>query len=684
MESKIKILSTDVADKIAAGEVVERPSSVVKELVENAIDAGANKITVEIKNGGVKLIRVADNGKGIPSEQVETAFLRHATSKLSSADDLFRIMTMGFRGEALSSICAVAKVSLITKTADAEVGTHYTIDHGIIGTKDEIACAQGTIMVIEDLFANVPARMKFLKRDSTEAGYVSDLMIRLALSKPNIAFDYICDGKQVFNTSGDGDIKNVILKVYGLKFAKNIIGVDYSEDGVRVSGVIGKPEISFGNRTKQTLFVNGRYVKNHVVAKVAEEAFRNAIMVGKFPFFVLEINMPAQLVDVNVHPAKTEVKFANEKQIYDIVFHAMKNAMYNNVHRPKSEHTDITANKNNNTDFVTNGYIKSPDNTQKLSSSRKSNIVQVSDPVSAVSPKMVNEFIDRTVPKMDNNMFVRNEDVNNDKKDLKDIKFEDIIDNHVENGSMEKDITIDTSHQIESNNELEYDTPNHSFEQTEFAQNNSNNIKEQKLNVRGDSSVFFTDYRIIGQVFSTYVIVTQGDSMYMIDQHAAHERVRFEELKKSYLAGERMSQMLISPIVVYLTHVEFDTVITNLSEFEKFGFVIEEFGTNTIIVNETPVMTSDDEIKSLLIEIIDALVDNIKHPIANFEEKALDMISCKYAIKANDSLSLQEMTGVVNHVNELYAQGINTCPHGRPIIVENTKKEIEKTFKRIV
>lgn len=669
MDPEIKILTSDVADKIAAGEVVERPASVVKELVENAIDAGAKKIDVEIKNGGIKLIRVADNGKGIPEEQVETAFLRHATSKLTNADDLFKIMTMGFRGEALSSICAVAKVSLITKTHEAEVGTLYTVDHGISGTKDEIACPQGTIMVIEDLFANVPARMKFLKRDGTEAGYISDLMIRLALSRPDIAFDYICDGKQVFNTSGDGDLKNVILKVYGLKFAKNLIDVDYLEDGLRVTGVIGKPEISFGNRTKQTLFVNGRYVKNHVVAKVAEEAFRNTMMVGKFPFFVLEIIIPAELVDVNVHPAKTEVKFANEKQLYDIVFHAMKNAMYNKISSSESNNSEIKSTVCIDLGIESNDIVPEP--IQK----KKDGYVQLSDYVTRVNPKIVDKYIEGTTPKVNQEILERYLDKPQDglnKTNLSDI----IIDFEPKTTDLAVNIYKSDGLDIKFNDK----EINRDFEQTSFVPN----AKEQIVNVSDNETKFFSNYRIIGQSFSTYVIVTQGDSMFMIDQHAAHERVRFEMLKKSYFAGERMSQLLIAPIIVDLTHVEYDAVMSNLIEFEKYGFLIEEFGTNTIIINETPILASDDEIKSLLIEIVEALIDNIKHPIANFEEKALDMISCKYAIKANDKLSIQEMTEIVNHVNELYEQGIKTCPHGRPFMVQYTKKEIEKMFKRIV
>ncbi|MCI5893119.1 MAG: DNA mismatch repair endonuclease MutL [Clostridiales bacterium] len=678
--SIIKVLPSDVADKIAAGEVAERPASVVKELVENSIDAGADKITVEIQNGGVKLIRVADNGKGIPPEQVPTAFLRHATSKLRDADDLFKINTMGFRGEALASICAVAKVDIITKTAQNEVGIHYTVDHGICGEPDEIACADGTIMVVEDLFANVPARMKFLKRDSTEAGYVSDLMTRLALSKPEIAFDYICDGKQIFNTSGDGDIKNVILKVYGLKFAKSVIPVGYTEEGVHISGVVGKPELSFGNRTKQTLFVNGRYIKNHVVSKVAEEAFRNSIMVGKFPFFVLEINLPPELVDVNVHPAKTEVKFANEKALYDIVYHAIKNAFYGEINNsealnqknisqtePKQELSPVsdlspaevnTSQKLKQTN-TGHDFKYSVENSNEFSSAR------LHDVSSGLTPEIINNFLNYTTPKTDISKAVKEAAA----ADNKSVDIYNIIDDDKKAGD-EKNINA-------------ADAKEDTLGQINFTKDGS--ITDGEVFGDGrDGSALLTDYRIIGQLFDTYVLACQQDKLYMIDQHAAHERARFEDLKRSYFEGERMSQVLLAPVVVSLSHIEYDALMSNLKEFERFGFKIEEFGKNAVLVNETPIIGSDDEIRDLLLEIVDAYVDNIRHPVADFEEKALDMISCKYAIKANDKLSMSEMAEVINQVNELYSKGIKTCPHGRPIVVEQTKYEIEKMFKRIV
>ncbi len=645
MPNEIRVLPEEVADKIAAGEVAERPSAVVKELTENAIDAGADKITVEIKNGGVKLIRVTDNGCGIPRDQVKTAFLRHATSKLRNESDLYSISTMGFRGEALSSICAVARVEVITRTEIDELGAHYVVDHGVCGEEDEIACGVGTIMSVEDLFLNVPARMKFLKKDSTEAGYVSDLMTRLALSKPDIAFEYICDGSTVFVTSGDGDIKNVILKVYGLKFARAVIPLDYAEGGIRVTGAAGRPEqLSFGNRTKQTVFVNGRYIKNHVIAKIAEEAFRNALMVGRFPFFVLDIKMPPELVDVNVHPAKTEVKFANEKELYDIIYHAMKNALYGGRPAEKPEQSkEPEKSRAVLRDSGTGSYP--PRESEKI------------------SKKVVRDYLEYTKPKITGEIHMPEKNFSDsgasDVPRIEDIPSPDKRDDISPIGKAD-DIGGVSSPAADAE---DFDV---------------------QLGLDEPDTALFSDCKIIGQVFNTYIILASRDKMYLIDQHAAHERFGFEELKEAYRKNERLSQLLLTPIAVSLGHAEYSAVMENLETFKKFGFEIADFGGGSIVINETPIIASDEEIKSLLYEILNAVRDNIRHPVADFEEKALDMISCKKAIKGGDRLSLPEMNKVVEQVEELRGRGIKTCPHGRPIVISLSKTKIEKMFGRIV
>ncbi len=641
--AQIKVLSQNVADKIAAGEVAERPSAVVKELVENSIDAGADRITVEIKKGGITYISVEDNGKGIPFDEVEYAFLRHATSKLRDIDDLFEIQTMGFRGEALASICAVSDVTVITKEKGALDGAHVTVNHGVASKKETVACNEGTIMIVENLFASVPARMKFLKKDSTEAGYVADVLSRIALSKPEIAFRYICDGKEQFSTSGDGNLKNAILNIYGIDHAKGVLEVDHTEQGVTVSGVVGKAELARGNRTRQTLFVNGRYIKNHVVSKIVEEAYRNVLMTGKFPFFVLNIQLSPSLVDVNVHPAKTEIKFANEKEIYDIVYHGVKNAIYRRPEIP----------------------LKEPESVEEKTVFEVKPTVVPAQPVrepERVSRQTVAEFLKNTVPDKSNRL-------------LNSPKQESVF-----NSAKEQLIEISSKSSFASKPALDMEDI-----QQKAADVIKIDEKPTQLSVfeEGVPDVA-EDSIIVGQVFDTYVVVQKGDKMFMIDQHAAHERKRFETLKKDYRDRGVSGQMLLVPIVMDIDSREVVIVKENKENLENMGFDIEEFGRNSVIIRQTPLISDEEDIKELAIEVISILGDGRPSGLLSFEERLLDTISCKYAIKANKKLNLVEMEGVVRDVEELEKSGITTCPHGRPIKVEFTKREIEKMFKRIV
>ncbi len=604
--AEIKVLPQSIADKIAAGEVAERPSAVVKELIENSIDAGASNIEVEIKNGGIKYIRVTDNGSGIPKAQVETAFLRHATSKLRQIEDLYSIGTMGFRGEALSSICAVASVRVITRHKSEEEGTCLELVHGLPTDKSDIACNIGTIMEVSGLFENIPARMKFLKKDSTEAGYVADVVGRIAMAKPDISFTYICDGAEIFSTSGDGKLQNAILNIYGLDYAKGLLEVDYQKDNVHVFGVCGKSDLARGNRTRQTLFVNGRYIKNHVIAKVAEEAYRNSVMVGKFPFFVLNINLPQALVDVNVHPAKTEIKIADEKRVYDIVYSAVSQALSNIKQEVKEEAIPRREGFEEKA-TVSQMKFKMPVFTPKKEE---------------INPETVEKFLEYTTPKQE---LVFKEDT------------EDIF----------KEESKDPFDFIEE--------------------------KEEEI-----------PFSVIGQAFETYVIAQKGDKLILIDQHAAHERFRFEKLLKDYKAKKHFGQVLLIPIVMNLSHSEMDTFRRNKTAIEEFGFEIDEFGTDGVIIRQTPVETGEEEIKGLLSEMLEAFGDGFSGSVWEHEEKMIDMISCKYAIKANKKLSFAEMEDIVLKTLELLKQGKSTCPHGRPILVEISKTDLEKMFKRIV
>ncbi len=643
----IKVLSREVADKIAAGEVCERPASVVKELMENSIDAGATSIDVEIKKGGIEYIRVSDNGCGIEPDQVETAFLRHATSKLSSIDDLYRIGTMGFRGEALSSICAVAEVEVITKTEENEEGVLLRMEHGEASEREEIACPQGTTMVVKNLFENIPARMKFLKKNSTEAGYVADLIGRIALSHPEISFSLISDDKEILSTPGDNNLKNTVLKLYGIDHARAVIPVDYEEDNVKISGLIGKPEIARGNRTRQTLFVNGRYIKSNVLSKVISEAYRNSIMVGKFPFFVLNIGIALDCVDVNVHPAKTEIKFSNEGRIYEIMYHAVSNALLGGKTDTKKE--EPTQNFLDEKVYVQEKIVEVKKVEPYIPETKVPEAVPYTPEVKAYTPEVktynpepytqkvekevVKEFIERTTftesekARIIPPMQIR-EDINPEVK-------EEVIDEIIEEATEEVPV-----------------------------------IKESLTPV--------------AQVFDTYILCQDKDILYIIDQHAAHERYRFEDLKKSYYKKEKMSQLLLVPMILKLDYAETETVLSNLDVYRGFGFDIEDFGSGSIIVNATPIIASEEQVRDLILEIADAVSDLGKCTLADFEEKALDMIACKYAIKANKKLNFAEMQDIADKVLSLEAKGIKTCPHGRPIKIEITKAELEKMFKRRV
>ncbi len=652
--AEIKVLPQAGADKIAAGEVVERPAAAIKELVENSIDAGANEISIEIKNGGIKYISVQDNGKGIPKDELEFAFIRHATSKLREIEDLYEIQTMGFRGEALASICAVAEVQVLTRCHDAEEGVTMTVKHGVVSPKCDVACNFGTTMIVENLFANIPARMKFLKKDSTESGYVTDVLSRIALANPSVAFRYISDGKEVFSTSGDGQLKNVILNIYGIDHAKAVYEADYSEHGVRVHGIVGKAELARGNRTRQTLLVNGRYIKNHVVSKVVEEAYRNVLMTGKFPFFVLNIDLSPQLVDVNVHPAKTEIKFANEKEIYNIVHAAVKNALYQPIAQPVPA-TPVFEPRVAPAAEVKREYVP------------KAQPESFAKPETSVPErKVIREFMQNTVP--DTSVFERET-----RRVTTFNQPTSMIDEFYKRFEKEPK-TQPQPEEVKPQSVAE--KPAIEVQKTEqlgLFEEQTAEVVEQKFPAR-----------VVGQIFDTYLVCQQGDNMYLIDQHAAHERKRFETLKADYTSKKTSGQMLLAPIVLDVDGIELQAVKENSQMLLDMGFEMEEFGRSSVIIRETPLIGDEDEIKSLATEVIAVLKDGRPMGLLSFEERLLDMISCKYAIKANKSLSHPELEALVKVVEELEKDGITTCPHGRPIKITFTKYEIEKMFKRIV
>ena len=611
---KINVLSSEMSNKIAAGEVVERPASVIKELVENSVDAGATNIIIEIKNGGISYIRVTDNGCGISPEDIKTAFLPHATSKIINEDDLFSIKTLGFRGEALASIAAVSNVEIMSKTED-ENGTFLEISGGKFVKEETVGCPVGTTIVVKNLFFNTPARMKFLKRDSTEASYITDIVERLVMSNPHISVRYIIDEKEKLFVSGDGELKSCIYSIYGRDYAKGVIELTNSNPAVKISGYVGKKELSRGNRAFQSVFVNGRYVKNRAITAVVESAYKNNIMVGKFPFYVMCIDVPYEMVDINVHPTKQEVKFVNERQVCDEVYWAVKGAL-------QKENDEIR---------------------EKI----KSRYVTFDRPVVDEKPKAEQTFIN-----------FEQKPVNVERPQFTPVKKVEVC--------VPKEFK---AKEVEKPRATEQSIPKNA---DTVAVLEKFKLEEAKVEFTGEEKKF--SYKIIGQLFDTYVILELDNEVLLMDQHAAHERMIYERLTRMNEENETVYQMLLSPIAITLSASEYDAVEDKMANLEKYGFVVEDFGSNTILVRQVPVSLGDDDIKNVILDIIN-------NSSTDYMEENIHTIACKAAIKANKKLSDKEIDELVRlFVSE---GGVNTCPHGRPIMVKITKYELEKMFKRI-
>lgn len=639
---EISILSQDISNKIAAGEVVERPVSVVKELVENSIDAGADVITVEIKNGGRTYIRVTDNGKGMNIEDAEIAFLRHATSKIHTEDDLDAIYTLGFRGEALSSIGAVAEVDLFTKAKGRIEGIHVMCRGGEVLSSDAAGTPEGTTLVVKNLFYNTPARMKFLKKDSTEAGYISDILSRLILAHPEVSLRFINNGREQLFSSGDNSLINSVYTVYGRDYAKSALKVDYVNESVHISGVIGKGDACRANRNYQSFFVNKRYIKSPLIIRAVEDAYKNQIMIGKFPMAVLNIEINPSLIDINVHPTKLEVKFSNEKMIYETVYFGVKNALYETVNIPKIE-------------------------KKELPKEEKS----IFEPIVPIKKESVKADDDLKTPEIDSNFI-------EDKK--QNIEYAPSEVKHVI-----RDLNIQSKPDYMMVEEKTFEKKNAKTEKYTTVLNEPNtslNILPEKTIEEKYENEDLSSFKVVGQVFSTYIIVERGNEMLIIDQHAAHERIKYEELKASFENKQVISQGLLVPTVVNLTPIEYAVYMENEEFFNDSGFEIEDFGNNSIIVRMVPELLSDDDLSFAIVEMISQLEGSKKEIITEKHQRAMYSIACRAAVKANQNMSMIEMISLIKNVFAM--DNINTCPHGRPIIVSMSKKEIEKEFKRIV
>ena len=665
---KINVLSFAVANLIAAGEVVDRPSSVIKELLENAIDSGADRISVEIQNGGVTYMRVSDNGCGISPEDLPVAIRRHATSKIKDAEDLDSIMTLGFRGEALAAIASVSDLRIISKQKEASVGAMLEAHGGNIVGVTERACADGTSVIVENLFSNVPARRKFLKKDITESMAVGAMVEKIALSKPNIAFKLIVDGKVKIDTVGDGSLKSAVYSVFGREFASKLIDADITVDGVRVHGFIGRPDNARANRNYQNFFINGRYVKTKTALAALEQAYTSYMASEKFPCCVLFIDINPATVDVNVHPAKLEVKFSNEKPVFEAIYYCVRNALEKDTQRPSISFTTPKAQRVSDRETPiaeTRGEsLKQRQITQELYSAQKSGGFQR---ITAEQYVKTYQKDNDARPKIDDIVKVQ---VSENKPDLSPTKkSEDISTDKL----LDK-IAVSVKKSVEAKNEA---TDNRIVEQKP-------NVVEIPKTVEQPKSVPVSlSYRIIGEAFNAYVLVEHGDRLLLIDKHAAHERIIFEQLKASMSQREsKTSQLLMLPIEVMMTSEEVLLIEEYRKEIEAVGF---EFtvGKYTVNVNAVPEGISTDAVMDMLTVIAERIKNNTgsaKLTRNIIFEKALYQASCKAAIKAGREYPREYVKWIVDKLMEI--PDITVCPHGRPVAMELTRKNLDYQFER--
>lgn len=685
--SKIHVLNQDTINKIAAGEVIERPMAVVKELTENAIDADANAITVEVKDGGKALIRMTDNGVGMNEEDVRLAFTPHATSKIDDAEDLLRVSTLGFRGEALASISSVSQLEMVTKTRNELMGCRYEADGGKERTLEAVGCPDGTTILVRNLFFNTPARLKFLKSSPTEAGYINTLIERLALSHPDISFRFINQNQTKLHTSGNGNLKDVIYHIYGKDITSNLLEVDASEVSCQVKGYIGKPIISRGNRNYMNYFINGRYIKSSTIHKAIEDAYQPYTMQHRYPFTVLHFTVAPELVDINVHPQKMEIRFSDAQGIYQSVYHAISEAL---KHREFIPEVSLAAPAHK-------AVPKKGQNTAK----------PVREPEMFEKKRMQSVQILEEIKKQDERLKqqgVLRETAVYGKRDSTEISRE--TDQSVSNMEQIKTIgeTVldmgqkETAGNTASNMGQPEETPNtvRNMEQPENAENalpNTERINEVRYNVHDPVQESFFDegilseqaqkeVKIIGQVFDTYWILQYENAMYMVDQHAAHEKVLYERFMKQLSEKKAMVQMLQPPVILTLTMQEEQAVKEHMSVFEELGYQIEPFGGREYAVSGVPAHLPQIGNEELLKEVIDAMVDEHSRPTPDILKDKIASMSCKAAVKGNNRLPREQMEELLRELMTL--ENPYHCPHGRPTMIKMTKTELDKKFKRIV
>ena len=664
--SKIQVLDQITIDKIAAGEVIERPASIVKELLENSIDAGATAVVAEIKEGGIAFIRITDNGCGIARADVPAAFLRHSTSKIRKIEDLDHIASLGFRGEALSSIAAVAQVELITKTREDAFGTSYRIEGGREVAIDDTGAPDGTTFLIRQLFYNTPARRKFLKTAMTEASHVGDLVTRLALSHPEISFQFINNGQSKIHTSGNGNLRDVIYHIYGREIASHLLNVDFERDTIKITGFIGVPIVSRGNRNFENYYINGRYVKSNMISKGIEDAYKDYSMQHKYPFTVLHIEIDSDLLDVNVHPTKMEVRFNNQQEVYNCICEAVGRALRGEELIPEIQIPEPTKAVEMQAE-IPNADTKPTKEAKKPTAlcEKQSDILLVQkEKQSALCEKQ--SVLCKIEPEIHFESSSGTKDLDYFMKKMR----ERVTSYHNRNSSAEvKDRAEIYKPHIQADRIREAVT----------YQKNQLDLFEEKLLTRESVN----EHKLIGQVFDTYWIVQFNDSLYIIDQHAAHERVLYEKTLKGMKTREFTSQYIVPPIVLNLSMKEAELINTYMEQFTRIGFEIENFGQESFVVRAVPDNLFGIAKKELLLEMIDSLSDEIYTglSVSMIDEKITSM-SCKAAVKGNMRLSAQEANALISELLKL--DNPYHCPHGRPTIISMTKKELEKKFKRIV
>ena len=712
---KIVLLDELTINQIAAGEVIERPASVVKELVENSIDAGATNICIDVKNGGISSIRITDNGKGIEPDDMEIAFERHATSKIRTADDLTTVKSMGFRGEALASIAAIANVEMISKTADNEYGHKIVVEAGNVIEKDIVGAGVGTTITVKNLFFNTPVRYKFLKKDYTESGYIEDAVTRLALINPNIAFKLTNNDKTIIQTIGDGNVKNCVYGIFGKEIANGIIDVNYEYENIKISGVVGKAEIARNNRTNQMFFVNKRYVKDKTLSASIEQAYKGMLTIGKHAFCIINIEIDPNEVDVNVHPAKLEVRFKEENKVFKAIYHAVKEALLSSdlvVHSEKTEDVKEeqkinepvipleNKQENNNRNRFSSLFKRKPQNLnwEKEEVSERINLVEAlynqkkeaeKDKTIIEPEAKLEEKIEEPLKELETNIQEKTEEQVKETEKIEEkipsieelnLKFEEMYEKTF--GKKIRDVK--EVKEEETNYNLE-ENPKQPAEDVAATVVEEDKKQEEEANLsifeNKDTYVEPIKYKFIGIAFSTYIILEIENELYILDQHAAHERIMYEKIKKNFYNNEaKDSQLMLLPDIITLTHKEMDIAKANYKMFEQAGFTLEEFGDNTIKLTGVPNICIDLDTKELFLNILDEIDTVAVTARQEIEEKFIATVACKAAVKANMALNYQEVEALMDDLLKL--PNPFTCPHGRPTAIKMSKIDIEKKFSR--